>query len=470
MVLELVGSRVVSPYYGNTLFVWTSLIGIILSSLSIGYYWGGKISDKNSSYRFLSSILFAAGICVAVSALTKETILMAVSAWLRNYHELSIILSVCILFAPVSVIFGIVSPYLVRLKLDRLNNSGAVVGNLYAVSTLGSITGTFVTGFYLIPVMGNTNILYLVSGLLILLSFFALNEENTGKFLSGLFVVLCAYLFWVNISWFRIAAVADVDSRYSRILVRDAVLTDGRTIRYLSTDNQGQQSEMDINNKHDLVAGYLKIFRLATEVKQPVKRALLIGGGAYIYPRDFLSRNPGAVIDVVEIDPEMTEISRKYFFLNDDPRMSIINEDARTFVKNMPPGYDLIFLDAFSGLTPPVHLTTREFMSDLNRALTGDGILVLNMVSGLTGDKSGFFTAEVNTLLTGFPVVEVYSQKDADPSRNQNLVLFAYKKYSGADLPDLNLNKKIIRNVSVSGIVLTDDYAPVEYLTRYLDN
>lgn len=158
MIFELVGSRVLGPYFGTSIVVWTSLIGIILGSLSLGYYLGGKIADKKSSFKGLSLIIFFAAISIGLTVIIKDFWLFVLQNSFTDIRTSSVLASLS-LFLPASVFLGMVSPYAVKLKLKNLNTSASTVGTLYAISTIGSIFGTFLSGFYLIPHFGTNKLL-----------------------------------------------------------------------------------------------------------------------------------------------------------------------------------------------------------------------------------------------------------------------------------------------------------------------
>ncbi|MFC1751594.1 fused MFS/spermidine synthase [Patescibacteria group bacterium] len=170
MVFEIVGSRAFAPYLGTSIFVWTSLIGVILGSLSVGYWLGGKIADKKATLIVLSTIIFLAAAGIGLTATIQKPLLV----WFTQIYPLSIkcgsVLMSLVLFAPVSVLLGVVSPYAVKLKIENLDTTGSTVGSLYAISTVGSIVGTFLAGFFLIPVIGTMAIFTLLSATLIIVS------------------------------------------------------------------------------------------------------------------------------------------------------------------------------------------------------------------------------------------------------------------------------------------------------------
>src|SRR4030042_2038573 len=169
MILEITGSRVLAPYLGTSIFVWTSLIGIVLGSLSLGYWWGGKLADKKPSYKIFSLIIFVAASMIGMIAFVKLFVLVFLQLVISDIPTRAVI-STLILFAPANVVLGMVSPYAVKLKIKSITKAGTTVGNLYAVSTIGSIAGTFLAGFLLISYLGNTKILLFLSIVLVLTS------------------------------------------------------------------------------------------------------------------------------------------------------------------------------------------------------------------------------------------------------------------------------------------------------------
>jgi predicted membrane-bound spermidine synthase len=167
MAFEIIGSRMLGPYVGTSIFVWTGIIGVILLCLSLGYYFGGKIADRKPEFKLLAMIILFAGLFIGISTLIKDGLLSMLLNVFSNVKLISLLASFTLFSIP-SVLLGMVSPFAARLKIKTLDKSGSAVGNLYAISTLGSITGTFLAGFYLIPSFGVTSILYLLAIILVL--------------------------------------------------------------------------------------------------------------------------------------------------------------------------------------------------------------------------------------------------------------------------------------------------------------
>src|SRR5690606_29914383 len=179
MVYEITGSRIVSPFIGTSTYVWTSLIGVILGALSLGYWLGGRFADKHPNVKFLAGVIFAAGGAVSLTVLVKDLLLTAIASVPLGLG-LTAVLASLFLFAPASVLLGFVAPYAAKLRISSTDVSGRTVGRLYALSTVGSIIGTFLSGFVLIPFVGSTRTLYIVAASLfgtgILLAGFAMTQ------------------------------------------------------------------------------------------------------------------------------------------------------------------------------------------------------------------------------------------------------------------------------------------------------
>lgn len=461
MGIELIASRVVAPYFGNSLVVWTSLIGVILGSLSAGYYFGGKMADRFRSYRLLGNLLLLAAGLTGISAFIKEPLLSLVAFLFGQELRSASLVAILLLFGPVSFILGIVSPYAARLKLEGLENSGRVVGNLYAMSTLGSIVGTFLAGFYLIPTFGNTGLLYGLAFVQMVNSCLPMLKSPKNMINLCLLILLLLFLNQ-GLGLFKLKSVEDVDSKYGRILVRAMNIGGSKPVLAMGTDNSGTQSAINLNSPDELYFEYTKAYSYSSLINSNIKKALMIGGGGYSFPRYFLSHNRYSSMDVVEIDQKMTELARKYFLLTDDVRMSIFHQDARSFVKNSKDKYDVIYLDAFSSLTPPPHLTTAEFMTDLRNHLTENGFLMINIISSKSGVNSSFWRAEIKTLRSVFPLVETWEIEKRNSETIQNLMMVAYMGNREINLPKVF---NIIEPNSQDGKILTDDWFPVEFMT-----
>ena len=428
MMFELVGSRVLGPYFGTSLFVWTSLIGIILGSLSLGYYLGGKIADKKCSFKSLSLIIFLAAISIGLMVIIKDFWLFVLQSSFTDIRTSSVLASLG-LFLPASVFLGMVSPYAVKLKLNNLNTSAQTVGNLYAISTTGSIFGTFLAGFYLIPHFGTNKLLIILSITLIIISLALSAKKDTRIKLSVFAIVVIGWLVISGLNYMLPkSGFIDVDTAYNRIWIYDRIdFRTNKIVKMMGINNENHSSMF--LDSDELVNEYTKYYHLAKHFNPNFKKTMMLGGAGYSYPKDFLYRYPEATIDVVEIDPKVTELAKKYFRLEENPRLTIYHEDGRVFLNQTQKKYDVIFGDAFNSLhSLPYQLTTKEAVQKKYNILNDDGVVILNIISAIEGEKGKFLRAEYATYKSLFPQVYLFPVRDpGDSNTVQNIILVALK-------------------------------------------
>lgn len=473
MIFEIVGSRILGPYLGTSIFVWTSLIGIILASLSIGYHFGGKIADRNPSTTILSATLLYAAIAIACTLFIKDVLLATLPLYLSD-TRISAVIAACILFSPGSILLGIVSPYAAKLRLQNLHASGTIIGNLYALSTTGSIAGTFAAGFYLIPRFGTNNILLFLIGLLLLLSLI-ISPRSKIRVYGWCFVFFITigyvHLRFTHLYFTNIHHTTERDTMYGHVWITDTHHRDsGRPVRLMQINNEN--SSAFYRDGVDLVYDYTKYYDLVQHFHPKFHSVLMLGGAGYTYPRYFLAQYPDATIDVVEIDPILTQIAREFFNLADHPRLQIIHDDARTYLNTNQKKYDAIFVDVFSTqYTLPYTITTREALTRMHDVLTDDGIVITNTITAIGGKNGKFLQAQVATYKAIFPHVYIFPVQDAhDPLSTQNIMIVASRTpvtpYANPQTdPDITplLAHYWQHDIPHDLPILTDDHAPVEY-------
>ena len=470
MVFEIIGSRIVAPYIGTSTYIWTSLIGVILAALSMGYWIGGRFADRRPDVKILASAIFLAGGAVSLTILVKDVVLSVIHE-AGGRLEIRSIVAAAILFAPASVLLGFVTPYAVKLRTLSLADSGKTVGRLYALSTVGSIAGTFAAGFFLIPFVGSTRTLYLVAASLFVVSLmlapFALTKLNLALLIVFVFgtagsEMMAYYLRTVH-------NLIDLDTEYSRVQIYEAVHTEtGRPYRAIATDPYFAQSAMYLDDGSP-VFEYVKFFGLVDQVKPDSKRVLMIGGAGYTVPREYLKYHPDSRMDVVEIDPKMTDLAREYFKLHEDSRLTIFHQDGRVFLNQAPPNtYDAVFVDAFGSLfSIPFQLTTIEAVRRIHDSLNENGVVIANIGSALSGDASRFLRAEFTTYRQIFSDVQLFKVRPDKPDGSlQNVILVACKKQcvngGPADQRTTALLNSAVQ-IEPAVAVLSDDLAPVEF-------
>ena len=470
MMLELTGSRILAPFVGTSTFIWTSLIGVILGSLSLGYYHGGQKADKDPTTKRLAQLLFMAGLAIGIVAAINQTILSIVNQYFSSLRW-SASVSACLLFGPPAYLLGMVSPQAVRIRMNDVSTAGSTIGRLYALSSLGSIVGTFLVGFYLMGWVGSRNILFILSGLCLLLSF--LNVRNKETLVALVIFTAAPFVQAMGKSGLKV-----IDTEYSAVQIEKTRYYDGKEIQILKIGNE-YSSGMYLNSD-SLAFDYYRFYKLMFYYHPRPEHLLLIGGGALSVPKYFQSAYPNIQMDVLEIDPALTEIAKTNFHFKPGPSIKNIHEDGRVFLNHNQKKYDVILGDAYRSLfSIPFHLVSKEAFEKMYGALSDDGVLLVNILSPVSGPKLDLIQAMVRTGSAVFPVVKVYKTTWNKPAeRVQNVMLLCMKKKAG--YPQ-NISAEIRQYLSQEidiqtlnpekGLVLTDDFSPVEhYAEKLLSN
>lgn len=470
MIIELTGSRILAPFLGTSLVVWTSLIGIILASLSLGAWWGGGLADRDPRPQVLGRIVLLAAWSTAAIALSKTWVLQFLQGT-GGLHTMAIAATVA-LFAPAAILLGMVAPFAVRLCLNDTEHTGRTAGSLYALSTIGSIVGTFLAGFVLIAWVGSTAILYITAAVLALAAWLADPSAKAIKALSLIVFVLAIVLARLYDQRLERLGLLDRDTPYNRVLVyntREAGTE--RLTREMVTGPQGRQSAMYVDNPSELALPYTRFYRLCEYYQPRAKRMLVLGGGGFSFPKYALAHYPHLQIDVVELDPGITALARSHFGLTDHPRLRVIAEDARTFLAKVDQPYDVILCDVFNAhYSIPFHLVTVEAVQLMRSALSPDGVVLVNLLASPEGVSNRFYKALRTGFTAAFAQVQAYAVLDAtDDKLWQNLMLAA-SNHPPADTPTDPLLRQMLSHALPAPREaippFTDEYAPVD---RYLD-
>lgn len=469
MVLELIASRILSPYVGSSNLIWTTIIGIMLTSMSIGYWLGGKKADQNkeNDINILANYLLIAAIATSLIPIL-ETVLVNTLAQAMNQLIIVAIISATVVFGIPSFLLAAVSPIAVKIKNNAPDNVGATSGKISSLSTIGSIFGTFFAGFILIPNLGVRTIILGCSVLLWILSFILFKNKNKKYYI--LIIIELIAIVGLNILGEQIFKlkntdiIKDVDSEYSRIWVKE-VQAEQAKYKTLQVDT-GLESYIN-QETGEMGAKYLTYFDLFEYYNKEANSTLMLGGAAYTYPIHYLNKYQDKTIDVVEIDGKMTEISKEEFGLNiNNPNLKIYTTDGRSFLNYSETKYDTILIDAFKGLNAPFELTTYEAMQKAYNNLNKNGMVITNIISSIEGEKSNFIKYEYNTYKAIFDDVKVFKVRtNADSKETQNLILIGFKG-------NKNINDEVqeeyqgllnneIQNFTSQKQIVTDNYAPI---------
>jgi spermidine synthase len=381
------------------------------------------------------------------------------------------------LFFVPSAILGTVSPIVVKLAVRDLEETGRTVGKIYAAGAVGSIVGTFATGFVLISWFGTYTIVWGVALLLVILGLvFVLSSQPRWWLAAGLFLASISVIVG---SWQWVQSPCTLETNYFCIKVEEQE-RNGEPVRVLILDRL-LHSFTSLNDPTLLVYGYEKMYAEVTAYRaerDDQLRALFIGGGGYTFPRYMEALYPNSELDVIEIDPGVTQIARDLLGLERDTGIVTYNQDARTFLEQTPiKHYDLVFGDAFNDFSVPYHLTTKEFNDRVRAWLVDDGIYLVNIIDGWRGE---FLRAYVHTLRQSFRYVYV-----APTSTEWREALHTTFVIIGTDAPlDLEafertiagdnttyLTRQLLEESELTEVMnkgrvttLTDQYAPVDQM------
>lgn len=488
LVIEIAAGRVLAPHFGNTLYTWTSMIGIILAALAVGYSAGGRLADRSPTARvFFLIMLVGAGLVALVPPLR---------AWFLPTLEKGLslrsgpIFGGLLLFAAPGCVLAMLTPYAVKLSSHGEATLGTVTGNLFTWSTAGSIFGTFATGFFFIPAFGlNAIFLATAFGLAAIGGFglylFAGNpsiKKLTSSPVVRNVLIFAGICFVAGAAWagrppgITKETIHFQENMYHTIRLFEGK-QEGRQVRQLYLDYQ-PEGAMVIGDDRETYFDYTKFLKLGPAVVPNIRRMFFIGGGAFTMPKALHLMKPEAEVVVAEIDPDVTEVGHRYFRLDKYPKIQVVNGDGRRALKRASGKWDFIVGDAYRGLRSiPHHLITREFFQEANERLAPGGAMLLNLIAQRSGKGGALYASVYRTMASVFSDVWVFSTDPQDPGIAQNVLLLAFRDLDSAKrrtlLAKLESDPEL-RFASTSrvgppsprayGPVMTDEYAPVEYL------
>lgn len=483
LIIEVVAVRILSPYYGNTIFTVSSVISVILAALSAGYYVGGKLADKYPSPKWFFRIILASGIVVIGTHFLGIITLPSLSV---NFSLAAgpLLFSVFLFFSP-AFLLGMLSPYAIKLSSIQSPEQGIgnISGKIFFWSTLGSIAGSLSAGFILIPRFGISYIFIVTGFILFFLGFIPLVAAGNGR--KRLITVFFAVIALTIAAFFatqqaKSNILYSKDGVYEKIIIYDGAFKN-RPVRFFQQDRSSSGAMfLDSDDPSDLVYEYSKYYSLYEIFKPEVKNILVIGGGAYSIPKAFLSKLPDTTVDVSEIEPSLFELAKKYFKAEDNPNLRNYTEDGRRLLQVSDKKYDLIFGDAYQSIYfVPAHLATQEFFSIVKNSLSENGLFIANFIGNLAEQRPSFIFSEMKTFRNVFPNSYFFAVDSPEKTAPQNIIFAGYNSDKKIDLnADLvlqnknpiigSLRDKIINpdNFDLSFYpILVDDFAPVEYLT-----
>ena len=460
LILEILAGRLLAPYLGVSLEVFTGIIGVILAGISVGAWLGGRAADSGDPRRLVGPLLVVGGL----TAIASPPIVDLVGPSTSTGPTSIVVITVLGFFAPAAVLSAI-PPVVVKIRLASLKETGSVVGSYSAIGTAGAIFGTFVTGFVLIAAFPTRPIVIGVGVALTLLGLVL----GAGRSAWGVGASLVALIPLVTL-----VIIFDGPCQYETTYHCAEVVVDSErpTGRLLVLD-RARNSYVDLADPTHLEFRYIRVMVDVIDIETPPGPidVLSIGGGGFTFPAYLDATRPGTEHLVLEIDASLVEIGRNELGFDDEA--DVVIDDARRSIEMVPDrSIDVVVGDAFTGLTVPWHLTTVEFVRMIAERLSQDGIYMVNLI-----DRAalGFARAEAATLMEVFDHVAVFAPTESlAGTTGGNFVLVGSK--SSIDPPAVETAiasrggvEQGITGTELDAFVagarpLVDDFAPVDQL------
>lgn len=465
--IEILGTRLIGPFYGVSLYLWSALIGVTLAALSVGYAVGGRWADRGPRLDRLSLLLGLAGVWIAVIPWLRHPALAITEALgLRA----AVLITATILFFPPLTLLGMVSPYAIRLKVSSVDVVGRTAGNLYAISTVASVAAAIVTGFFLIPNLGVLRLTFFIGALLVVTSIIGLGLQRRGA--PGIAAII-AMVVVMGVA-VRYAPAQAPDPGDGLLAVQQSPYAELRVIerdglRFMVIDG-GTHTIVDPATWHSRFP-YVHVLGVVRRFFDAPGKMLLVGLGGGSTAKSFAGA--GWSVDAVEIDPKVVRLARTYFGL-EPSEATIHTMDGRRFLITHEDAYNVIVMDAFGSSSIPFHLVTKQVFGLIHSRLSENGIFAMNIEA--VGWHDVLVQSLAATLETQFTNVVVLPMAEP-PNTLGNIVILAadrsleLKPAYEPGIPESRMsaeyhefhawNNRFVPETA-SAVVLTDDLNPVD--------
>ncbi len=487
MALEIVGSRLLAPVFGSSIFVWGALIGVVLAAMSSGYATGGWLADRRSPILVLALLLLVSGTWTLLLAWVGQPVVLKVSTWLDDPRWGPCLAAGALLGVPAFCLSGVL-PALLRLAIADMGHLGRHTGSMIAVSTIGSLVGTWGTSFYLLTWLGSMSLVAVLgfaqAALGMVWTWWAWRQRWSRTVVALLLFLLGSFPF---LGWYSLhpvlalpPALYQEDSPYQQVRVRDS-----DRFRYLIL-NRTYHAVMEKNAPTNLALPYSQVMMGHLPLVENPKRGLILGHGGGSLAKWLAQYWPDLELDVVEMDPSVVRMAEEFFKYTPPANHHVHVQDARTFLRSTSNVYDLVWVDVFARHLIPFHVTTKEFFHELRSHLTENGAVSVNLASSGATTDIRRARAVFASMQTAFPNIEIFSVAGPEwlptSSGSVNLLFFSGSGVSQMSKPSFTIT--LIQAVNEGrlpdetlmyfhatspiqldpGIILTDDYSPLDVL------
>lgn len=427
MVIELIGAKIISPFYGTSLYVWSSVLGVTLGSLAFGYFFGGYISFKYPKVKSLFVILMIGAFFTAIAPITAPWIMQSTQ---HLGLKLGSFLSTLLFLFPPIACMGMVSPLIIQYINHDTLSAGSSAGKVYAISTVGGILATFLTGFYLIPEWGIQVTAYLVAAILFIISIIYFLRIGSLQFLSSQIVLMMAVLI--------IQPNYNLKSSTTEILEHKVgILGEWQVVDYNVDGSNGEiqkerrlllngidQTYTQVGYEPLSLWTYPHKLGAYASIKEEGSKALLLGMGGGSVVHELVSL--GLDVDVVELDENVVDISTDYFNFNVD-EANVFIDDARHYIKDTREKYDIVIIDLVLGEVQPAHVFSLEGFQDLKKILNDDALVIINFQGNLQNSKGARGPLSICKTLaaTGFHVDHYFNYDSSSENQTQDIFVLA---------------------------------------------
>ncbi len=459
LVIEILAVRMLAPHLGSSLPVFTGVVGVVLAGISVGAWLGGRLADRTDPRSLIGAMLIVGGL----TAMASPLLIDLVGPSLSN-DVVSIVGASAIGFLVPAALLSTIPPLVVKIRLQSLDQTGAVVGSYSAVGTAGAILGSFMTGFFLVANYPTRPIVAVVGGLLCAVGVVMWFRRSTSRSIGAGAAALI-----LGTTLILVPGPCQYETTYHcAIVLVDEERPTGRTLLLDRLHN----SYVDIADPTYLHFRYIRVMADVLEVQGPPGPVAMvsIGGGGMTFPGYIEATRPGSTNTVLEIDGGVVDIARKHLALHDN--VNVVVEDARLSLREVASSSaDVVMGDAFSGLSVPWHLTTVEYVREIQRVLTADGVYLMNVIDY---GPSRFARSTARTLASVFDHVVLLAPRSYLDGSGGNFVFAASDATFDLAAIELALARRgdgeaaiygaELADWAAGGLLLTDDFAPVDQM------